>query len=116
MIKVKPMEDAEARIIGFEEQEENTNEKQTNELGRSKRSSCKAGKVGKGTLGSLIVTNTEFGDFNVGTGMDDALRQKIWDNREAYLGKIITFRFQRIGTKDKPRIPAFKGLRHKDDL
>lgn len=116
LTKVKPMEDQEAKVIGFEEQMENTNEKTVNELGRGKRSSHKAGKVEKGTLGALILTNEEFGEFRCGTGMDDALRLKIWNDQAAHLGKLVTFRFQRIGMKDKPRCPAFKGFRHADDI
>lgn len=116
MIKIKPFEDAEATIIGFEEQMENMNEATKDELGHTKRSSHKANKKAKGTLGNLIVRNREFGTFRVGTGFDDKLRKKIWLNRDIYEGATITFRFQRIGMKDKPRIPAFKGLRHKDDM
>lgn len=116
MVKVKPFEDAEANVIGFEEQCANTNEATTNELGRTARSSAKEGKVGKDTLGALVVRNKEFGIFRVGTGMDDATRKLIWANKRKYLGKVVTFRFQRIGTKDKPRIPSFKGFRHEHDL
>lgn len=116
LTKIKPFEDAEATVIGFEEQMENTNEKTTNELGRSKRSSHKAGKVGKNTLGALCLLSDEFGEFNCGTGMDEAMRALVWANRGKYLGKKVTFKFQRIGMKDKPRIPVFKCFRHKDDL
>lgn len=116
LTKVKPFEDAEAYVYGFEEQMENTNEKTVNELGRGKRSSHKAGKVGKGTLGSLLLKSKEFGEFKCGTGLDDALRQEVWDNQTRYMNQQVTFRFQRIGMKDKPRIPAFKGFRHLDDL
>jgi DNA ligase 1 len=116
LVKVKPFEDAEATVIGFEEQMENTNEKTTNELGNSKRSSHKAGKVPKDTLGALILHSAEFGEFRCGTGLDDALRKEIWLRRDKYDGATVTFRFQRIGMKDKPRIPAFKGFRHIHDL
>jgi DNA ligase-1 len=115
LVKIKPFEDAEATVVGFEEQMENTNEKTTNELGRSRRSSHKAGKVPKGTLGALILHNEEFGEFRCGTGLDDALRKEIWNNRKVYFNQTVTFRFQRIGMKDKPRIPAFKGFRHEHD-
>lgn len=115
LIKVKPMEDGEGKVIGFEEEMENTNEKTTNELGRSKRSSHKAGKVPKGTLGKLILMTKEFGEVRV-AGFTDALAKHIWQNRPKYLGAIVTYRFQRVGMKDKPRIPVFKGFRHIHDL
>jgi len=118
LTKIKPLEDAEATIVGFEEQNTNTNAQITNELGRGARSSHKAGMVGKGTLGKFLLTSEEFGDFKCGTGLglDDALRQRIWDDRDHYLGMLITFTFQRIGMKDKPRIPIFKGFRHEGDI
>lgn len=115
LTKVKPMEDAEGIIIGFEEEMENTNEKKVNELGRGKRSSHKAGMVPKGTLGKLVLMTEEFGEIRI-AGFTDAKAQEIWNNRPAYLGQIATFRFQRIGMKDKPRIAVFKTLRHPDDI
>jgi DNA ligase-1 len=114
MNKIKPMEDAEGVIIGFEEEMANTNQRVTNELGRSKRSSHKAGKVPKGTLGKLVLRTEEFGDVKV-AGFTDAKAKEIWDNRPAFLGLLATYRFQRIGMKDKPRIAVFKGIRHPDD-
>jgi DNA ligase-1 len=116
LTKVKPFEDDEAEIVGFEEQMENRNEKTVNELGKSKRSSHQANKVPKGTLGALIVKHKTFGEFNIGTGFDDAFRKMVWSNRSAYLGQLVKFRYQLAGMKDKPRIPSFKGLRHPFDL
>lgn len=115
LTKVKPMEDAEGVIIGFEEEMENTNEKKINELGRGKRSSHKAGMVPKGTLGKLVLMTEEFGEIRI-AGFTDAKAQEIWNNRPAFLGQIATFRFQRIGMKDKPRIAVWKSIRHADDM
>lgn len=116
MTKIKPMVDEEATIVGFEEQQKNLNEKTLNELGQMKRSSHKANKVGKLTLGALILHNDKFGEFRCGTGFDDALRKELWDNKAKYFGKTVTFRYQAIGVKDKPRILSFKGFRHQHDL
>lgn len=116
LTKVKPFEDAEAMIIGFEEQMKNGNEATTDNLGHTERSSHKANLVPKGTLGALVVESEKFGQFNIGTGFDDAFRAEVWANRDAYLGKLVTFRYQAIGTKDKPRIPSFKGIRNPSDL
>jgi DNA ligase-1 len=116
LTKVKPFEDDEATVVGFEEQLENRNESTTNELGRTARSSHQANLFPKGTLGALVLNHPAFGEFNIGTGFDSALRQKVWNNRSAYLGKQVKFRYQTAGMKDKPRIPSFKGFRHTDDL
>lgn len=122
LLKVKTFLDGEAVIIGFEEQMLNTNEKVTDTNGRSKRSSAKAGKVGKGTLGNLLVRgiNGKFKDveFEIGTGegLTNALRQHIWDTRERFLGKVITYKSQDVGGYDKPRIPIYKGFRDPAEL
>jgi DNA ligase-1 len=116
LTKVKPFEDAEATIIGFEEQMRNGNEATTDNLGHTERSSHKANLVPKGTLGALVVESEKFGQFNIGTGFDDAFRAEVWANRAYYQGKLVTFRYQAIGTKDKPRIPSFKGIRNPSDL
>ena len=117
-IKFKPFEDAEAKIVGFQEELENLNTKTKNELGYSQRSSHKDNFKGKNTLGALIVNTKKWGRFNIGTGegLDHALRRRIWKNRKKYLGKIVKFRYQLHGTKDKPRIPIFIGFRDKRDM
>jgi DNA ligase-1 len=118
MVKIKPFEDAEAVIIGFEEQYENTNEPIINELGLTERSSHADGKIGKDTLGSFVVLSQEFGEFRIGTGvgLGEVLRKKIWTNKKEYVNKIIKFKYQKYGTKDRPRIPVFVGFRNEKDL
>jgi DNA ligase 1 len=115
--KVKRFEDSEAVIVGFVEQMENTNEKTLDELGRSKRSSAQAGKVPKGTLGTLEVRDIHNAvSFEIGTGLDDAQRLEIWNNRKKYMGKVVKYKSQPSGAKDKPRFPVFLGFRDKIDL
>ncbi len=125
LVAVKRFVDAEAVILGTYEQQENTNEKTVNELGRSKRSSHKAGKVGKSTLGGFTVKMSAKGTsavfqpmFNIGTGkgLTDAVRAELWAKRSALVGKVVKFRYQKIGTKEAPRLPVFLGFRSKEDL
>lgn len=122
LLKLKRFVDFEAEIIGFVEQMENTNEAKTNNLGRKQRSSAKAGKVGKGTLGAFqlraINGRYEGVEFECGTGrgLTDALRQKIWGRRDDYLGRVVTLHSQDVGGYDKPRIPVFKGFRDRDEV
>jgi DNA ligase-1 len=139
LIAVKRFVDAEAVILDTYEQEENTNEKTTNELGKSKRSSHKAGKVGKDTLGGFTVlileeylsqagmwslksitdnAVTKKLAFNIGTGvgLTDAVRTELWTRRKTLPGKIVKFRYQKIGTMEKPRLPVFLGFRDGRDL
>lgn len=112
LVKLKRFKDAEAEVIGFEEQMENTNELKKDELGHAKRSTHKEGMIGKNTLGKFVV-KSEFGVFRIGTGvgLTDKLRKTIWCNQHRYLGRGITYKYQEIGTKNLPRCPIFKGFR-----
>lgn len=123
MLKLKPFEDSEAVIIDFEEQYHNDNEKEQNELGLSKRSSKQDGKRPAGTLGKFVVKGLEKDhfkgvEFRIGTGqgLTKALRAEIWKFKKKFLGKIVKFKYQKIGSIDKPRIPVFLGFRDPRDL
>jgi DNA ligase-1 len=113
--KLKVLEDSEGVITGFIEQVENTNAKEKDERGKTKRSSRKAGKVPKDTLGAILMTWRGIENCKVSTGMSNKLRKEIWDNRADYMSQLVTFQFQGIGPNGKPRFPAFKGIRHPDD-
>ena len=117
LLKVKRFTDGEATIVGFEEQMHNGNEATTNELGRTKRSSHKENKHGKGTLGALVVRDLVSGiEFNIGTGMNDGVREFIWANRDDHAGKIVKYKSFEVGVKDKPRHPVYLGLRSSLDM
>lgn len=111
LLKLKRFKDAEAKIIGFEELQHNGNGAQKDNLGHTKRSSHKANLRGGNTLGALVVEAAPWGVFNIGTGFDDATRKDIWNNRSKYKGRLVKFKYQLVGTKDKPRQPSFQGFR-----
>lgn len=119
LLKVKRFQDDEAVVIGVEELMHNENEAKTNALGRTERSTAKAGLVGAGTLGKLIVrdvkTNVEFG---IGTGFTAAQRADMWaDYGNKVLGKLVTYKhFANAGVKDAPRFPVFKAFRDASDM
>lgn len=115
LLKLKRFLDDEAEIIGFEEMLSNQNELETNELGYAKRSSKKEGMVPMDTLGKLRVQSPKFpASFGVGSGFTSAMRKEIWDNKEKYLGKTITYKYQPVGIKELPRMPIFKGFREQE--
>ena len=119
LIKLKPFADAEATVVGFEERMHNANEAATNALGRTERSSHKANLIPMGTLGALICRNDALWPgqtFNVGTGFTDQQRYVWWEAREFLRGKAVKFKYQAIGTVDKPRIPVFLGWRDGRDV
>lgn len=138
LLKVKRFTDSEAVVVGVYEEMHNANEATTNALGRTERSSHQANKVGKGTLGGLIVellhdhagfpAGTE---FRVGTGFDAKMRRELWaaakrdedvarfngpsEHDEVY-GRIVRFKHFECGAKDKPRHPVFLGWRSLIDI
>lgn len=119
LLKLKRFADSEAEILGFEEQMRNANALEKDALGYAKRSHAKAGKIGKGTLGKFLVRDIYTGiEFKIGTGdgLTDALRKEIWDNRDAWIGRLIKYKFQPHGVKTAPRLPVFLGRRDERDL
>jgi DNA ligase-1 len=122
LLKVKPFEDSEAEIVGFVEMMHNDNEKETNELGLTKRSTKKAGKRPAGTLGKFLARDVngrfEGVELRIGTGngLTHALRAEIWENQDRFLGKIVKYKYQDVGTKDAPRLPIFEGFRDPADM
>lgn len=112
-MKMKAFEDAEAQIIGFEEEMENQNGKTTNELGYSKRSTHKANKKGKGILGAFIVTDSNGPEFSVGSGMTHEQKLAFWQNRVRLIGMSICYKHQPHGRikGGAPRTPIFRGIR-----
>ena len=117
LLKLKRFNDSEATILGFEELEHNNNVAVKNALGRSERSTCKENMIGGNTLGTLLVKDVVSGqEFRIGSGLDAALREAIWNNKEIYLGSIVKYKYFSVGIKELPRHPVFLGFRHLDDF
>jgi DNA ligase-1 len=122
LLKIKRFNDSEAKIIDFQEQYENTNKAEEDAFGNLKRSQKISGMVGKNTLGRFLVrevgsTPWNGKEFFIGTGegLTEALRKEIWQNKNLYLGRLITYKYQPHGVKDLPRLPIFKGFRDERD-
>lgn len=115
LIKLKRTEDGEATVINYEPLYLNQNEPTKDALGHQKRSSALAGKVATDMLGTLVCQpNAESGftqHFEIGSGFDDSLRTRLWEERGTLIGRVVVFKYQAVGVKDKPRFPIFKGFR-----
>jgi len=112
LLKVKRFTDADAIIIEVIEKMHNGNSQVLNALGYAERSSHKANMVPMGTMGALRVKDTISGvEFNVGTGFTSADCMEFWINRVEYVGRVIKYKSQPTGVKDKPRFPVFMGMR-----
>jgi len=116
LMKVKREEDSEATILSVYEQTENQNEKVTNELGRSSRSSKQENLVPANTLGGFTVQwNDQTFNCSCGT-LDHSERKALWEIRDTLPGKLLKFRYFGYGVKDAPRFPRALGLRDPIDL
>lgn len=117
LLRRKPFVTEECVVIGFVEGFTNENEAYKNELGLTKRSSAQDGLVPANTLGSFVVKNKKWGEFTLGCGkLTHAERKEIWDNQNKFLGDIATYKYQAIGSKEKPRILTFQHFRNQADM
>lgn len=115
--KVKRFVDNEFEIIGFEPKYENHNEAKTNELGRTERSTAKAGMVPVDLMGALILRAESGEVFTCGSGFNDQLRVQLWQQRDSLVGQLAKVKYFDVGTGYKvPRFPVFIAIRHKDDM
>jgi DNA ligase-1 len=101
------------------EQMTNTNEAQVDELGHTKRSTAKAGKVGANTLGGAVVTwfnGKQTVSFSIAPGGTVEEVAQLWEDRHNLIGKLVTFKYNGIGVNGRPRFPIWKVLRSKIDV
>ena len=119
LLKIKRFEDAEAVILDTYEGMTNQNEAGVDAFGRTKRSTSKAGMIGRGELGGFVVRVIETGvEFHLGYnhvcgGVD---RATLWLDRAGLVGKMVKFKHQPSGAKEAPRFPKFIGFREAWDL
>ena len=117
MLKLKRFTDGEAEILEVLEEEHNANEAKRNELGRTARSTAKAGMVRTGRAGALRVHDAVAKvEFCIGTGLNDKDREFFWKHRKRVVGQLIKYKSFAIGVKDKPRFPVYLGPREPWDL
>jgi DNA ligase-1 len=112
LIKLKKWHDADGVIRQIKEGQTNLNEAFIGELGQTKRSSDSANKEPNGLMGSMEVWCDELNTtVEVGTGFDQQQRMLIFRNKDKYIGKKITFKYQELTKYGHPRFPVFKGFR-----
>ena len=116
LLKVKQFVDDEAVLLDIQEKMHNENPAEKDAFGHTKRSSSLEGMVGADTAGNLIVKNKEGQEFSIGSGLNDALREELWNNKEEYIGKFVKFKYFAVGVKELPRHPVFLGFRDPEDL
>ena len=129
--RVKPWADAEILVTGVSEGEINTNEARKNALGRTERSSAKAGMVANGQIGSIQgVMLADFHDpftgkllfakglpITVGSGeMTVNEAEYYFKNQKEIIGHVVKFKHMTHGVKDLPRFPTYMSHRLPQDM
>lgn len=129
--RVKPWGDFEILVTGITEGQMNLNEAKKNTLGRTERSSAKAGQVPNGQVGSI--QGTLLADFvdsisgkllfekglpiTAGSGEMSVAEATAWfEDQTKIVGHIAKIKHMTHGVKDLPRFPTFVGLRMKEDM
>jgi len=129
--RVKPWADFEILVTGVTEGQENLNEKKTNTLGRSERSSAKAGQIPNGQVGSIQGTMVK--DFHdpitgkllfakglpvtAGSGeMSVAEALDYFANPWKIVGHFAKVKTMTYGVKDKPRFATYVSHRLAEDM
>lgn len=114
LLKKKIFCDADAKVVGLEEQLFNGNTAVRNAVGKLERSAKRDKMVGKNTMGALVVEGLngpyKGKQFNIGTGFSDTERHKIWADKDL-IGKVVKYSYFPKGAKDLPRFPVFLGFR-----
>lgn len=117
LVKLKRFIDFEAEVIGVYEELHNANEAKADAFGRTKRSSHKANKLSKGTLGGLVLRAIngpcEGQEFRCGSGFSASDRAELW--RSPPTGRTAKIKSFPVGVKDKPRHPVFLAWRDSMD-
>lgn len=128
-LRRKPFVDFEGEVLSFTEAKENTNEAKINELGRSERSTHKAGMVPKAMIGNIqmrvladlvymrktLLVKDQI--VTVGPGkMPHSEREYFFHHPKEFISQIGTAKFFAHGQKEKPRMATWKCFRDRDDI
>jgi DNA ligase-1 len=64
-------------------------------------------------LGAMLLRMSDGVEVSCGTGFTEMQRRGFWrpDKLKQLMGKTVKFKYQKHGTKDKPRHPVFLGFR-----
>jgi len=117
LMKLKRFQDSEAIILSCNALLVNANPLEQDELGYAKHSSAQANLIPENKLGSFVVRDCNKDSpfyqimFVLGSGFDNEQRIEFWKNKDKLIGKIVRYKYQLLGSKNKPRIPIFLNFR-----
>lgn len=114
--KVKRFSTEEFKIVGYEPLYINENVAQTNELGRTSRSTSKDGLRAVERLGALKLVTADGLEFTAGSGLNDNARDELWCKRDSLIGQMASVKYFAVGEYAVPRFPILRGIRDIIDL
>jgi DNA ligase-1 len=113
MVKLKRFYDSEAIVVSVNERMHNGGKAFKGKIGQAKRHKFKAEQVGTGLAGSLTVKDCNpesehFGQtFGCGLRLNNEQKEVLYRQRKKFIGKVLTYKYQRSGQKELPRFPVF---------
>lgn len=118
LLKMKPLDDSEGRIVEIVEAMHNGNKVDKDAFGLTKRSSHKENKTGLGKAGAIVVKldNGKTCKLGMGEGIKDSDKVDLWDNRGQLVGKLARFTYQGLSKGGIPRFPKFINIRDERDM
>lgn len=118
LTRIKRFVDTEGVVEKLIQGTTNTNVAQTNELGRTFRSTAQAGKVGVERIGAFDVRNLESGEIHrVSAGkFKEVELVDMYHRPDRYVGKVLKYKFFPKGMVNKPRFPGALGWRDPIDM
>ncbi len=111
--KIKPHREDDLEIIGVNERFKNTNEKLTNELGRSYRRNTVDAKEPTGIAATFTCKLPNGEECNVTLTGEESFRREIWKNQKKYIGCYAVVKSMDYGVKNKPRNPRLLSIKDK---
>jgi len=111
--KIKPIREDDLEIVGVTERMENTNESQTNELGRSYKRNTVANKIGTSIAAAFICKLPNGNTTKVTITGTEETRREIWKNKTNYIGSYTVVKSMDYGAKTKLRHPRLIKIKNK---
>lgn len=113
-LRIKPEETYDSVIIKFLERQENLCESEVNELGQKFKRQNKDQKAGTGMAQNALVYTPSINKVHkvsMTRGLSDPERMRLWENKEAYVGKCVQWVGIPVPGQVVPRSPRFDKFR-----
>ncbi len=112
LCKIKKYMETECKLVGVTQYQENLSESFLNALSYKEKHQYKENVKFHEKVGSLVLEHPKHGKIYVGTGLNDKLRERIWQYFDQFQGQTVKIKYWGITNHGKLRFPAFVGFRN----